>query len=94
MNPDSPLFHEPRLIAFTLNRRPYDIVTTAGGWRVGLLGFLLDEPTAFRDKTFKGHEIEPVVQTAVELVRLEASIPFSIAQIIPMHWFCRRNFYS
>lgn len=40
-----------------LRHRPYDVVTTAGGWRVGLLGMLLDDPTAFRDKTFKGHKV-------------------------------------
>ena len=29
--------------------RPFDVVTTAAGRRLGLLGLLLDEPGAFRD---------------------------------------------
>ena len=33
--------------------KPYDVVTTACGKRVGLLGFLIDEPTAFPKGRFK-----------------------------------------
>ena len=44
--------------------RPWDLVTTPGGRRVGLLGLLLCEPGAFRDGTFKGHTIDNVTESA------------------------------
>ena len=49
--------------------KPYDIVQTKSGFRIGLLGFLLDDPKEFRDGTFKGHKMEPIVDTARELVK-------------------------
>lgn len=44
--------------------KPWDIVTTPAGRRIGILGLLLDEPGAFRDGTFKGCAIDPVVASA------------------------------
>jgi len=55
----------PGLIAGGQNPiRPWGITTTPMGRRIGVLGLLLDEPGAFRDGTFKGHSIEPVVDSA------------------------------
>ncbi|EKX52827.1 hypothetical protein GUITHDRAFT_133256 [Guillardia theta CCMP2712] len=42
----------------------FDVVTTAGGVKLGLLGLVLQEPGAFRDSTFKGHTIEEILPCA------------------------------
>ena len=42
----------------------FDVVTTTGGVKLGLLGLVLQEPGAFRDSTFKGHTIEEILPCA------------------------------
>ena len=66
LNSNIPSLNSPKMPFL----RPWDAVTTPAGRTIGLLGLLLCEPGAFRDGTFKGHSIEPVVPSVTKWAHL------------------------